>query len=84
MRQQRLKQKRFSLCVKGIFILTRTAKQWHRTPREVAQSLSLEAFRIQPDKALSSWGYSRPCFEQETGLESFSSPFRPELLDDPT
>jgi len=54
MRDNKLKH-RFKLAIKKNFFIQRTAKQWNM-PREAVQSLFLEGFKTQLDKALSNWG----------------------------
>ncbi|KFQ79639.1 hypothetical protein N337_13336, partial [Phoenicopterus ruber ruber] len=41
----KLKQGRFKLNITKTFFPMRTVRQWHRLPRAVVQSLSLEIFK---------------------------------------
>lgn len=47
------KQERFRLVIRKTFFVLITLKQWNRLPREIAWSLYIEVFKIQPNKAMS-------------------------------
>ena len=48
----KLKHRRFPLNIRKRFFTVSVTEHWHRLPREVVESLSLEGFKTQLDKAL--------------------------------
>lgn len=48
----KLKQERLRVVVRGNLFLMRTAKKWNELSIEIVQSLSLEIFNTQLEKAL--------------------------------
>jgi len=49
----KLKKGRFRLDIKREFFMMRVVKHWHRLPKEVVDTPSLETFKIRLDRALS-------------------------------
>jgi len=49
-----LKQRKFQLNMRKNFFPLRVMEPWHRLPREVVESPSLEIFKTRPDKVLCS------------------------------
>jgi len=54
----KLHQERFRLDMKKHLFSKRAVLQWHRLPREVVQSPSLEVFQSCVDVALRTWSVS--------------------------
>ena len=48
----KLKHRRFHLNIKKHFFTVRVAEHWHRLPREIAESSSLEIFKSHLDTVL--------------------------------
>ncbi|KFQ70236.1 hypothetical protein N335_04087, partial [Phaethon lepturus] len=48
----KLKEGRFRLDLRKTFLTMRMVKHWHRLPREVVGSQSLETFKVRLDGAL--------------------------------
>ena len=51
----KLKHKRFCLNIRKHFFTVRVTKHWHRLPREVVESPSLEIFKSHLDTVLGNW-----------------------------
>ncbi|KFP34059.1 hypothetical protein N325_00644, partial [Colius striatus] len=48
----KLEHKKFHLNIRKNYLTVRVTEQWHRLPREVVRSLSLEVFKIRLDTFL--------------------------------
>jgi len=53
--EQKLKHRRFPLNVKKPFLTVKVTKYWHRMPREVVESPSLEIIKSSLDMILDNW-----------------------------
>jgi len=67
--EHKLKHRRFSLNIRKDFFTVQVTQHWHRLPREVVESLSLEIL-----KAVCSWSWATgsqlPCLSRKAGPDN--------------
>ena len=67
----------FRLDIRKMFFMIRTARQWHRLPREVVGAPSLQAPKVRQDGALSTDGaVGVPVQRREWDQMAYKGPFQ--------